>query len=419
MLLFACWLAACGSEDERAGAPDSGVAPEAGTDADAGDCVGSGVSKGPWTLAIEETAARIRWEACRTGVSSRLTLTPEAGGATTTLDAMVTETEVTGGFVPVLRPDFPADVPGTYWVHDARAGGLEPGTCYRYELAADPTASGRFCTARPDAEPFTFAAIGDTHPGFSDAAVLVMARVIDKGFDFSLHTGDIQYYSGALETWASWFLATKPWLRQGGFFPSIGNHEREEQNPSELEDFYLRLFGGAGFGGTDRYYRFRSGGVWFFALDTESEIGAGSTQAEWFATELASAAAQPGYRFGVVYFHKPFLTCGDTGQNDSARAHYQPLFEQHGVSLVLQGHMHGYERFEMNGVTYVTTAGGGGRMGNVDENVSRPECALRQAAGPWFHAMSFDVGPTTLRGSAIDENGQVLDGFEKPVPGGA
>jgi acid phosphatase type 7 len=421
-LLIACTLAACGSDGESGDRPDSSVIADAGVEAeagaDSGDCAGSGVSKGPWTLAIDEASARIRWEACRAGVSPKLTLTPELGGAPITLDAAVTETELTGGFVPVLNPNAPPDVPGTYWLHDAHAKGLAPGSCYRYELDAESTASGRFCTARTAGEPFTFAAIGDTHPGLSSDAVLTMARVVDKGFDFSLHTGDIQYYSGAFESWASWFGSMAPWLRQGGFFPSIGNHEQEDQNPSELEEFYLRLFGGAGFDGTDRYYRFQSGGVWFFALDTESDVGAGSAQADWFATQIAGAAAQPGYRFSVVYFHKPFLTCGDKSQDDAARGHYQPLFEQHGVALVLQGHMHGYERFELNGVTYVTTAGGGGLMGNVDENIARPECALRQASGPWIHAMWFEVGASTLRGSAVDKNGQLLDGFEKSAPSG-
>ena len=40
------------------------------------------------------------------------------------------------------------------------------------------------------------------------------------------------------------------------------------------------------------------------------------------------------------------------------------------VPLVLQAHMHGYERFEYNGITYVTTAGGGGNIVDVNQNVA-------------------------------------------------
>jgi hypothetical protein len=187
--LFAGALAACGDERESDNGSDSGAFADAGPDADAGsdaetdagECAGSGVSKGPWSLAIDETTAKIRWEACRAGVSPTLTLTPEAGGAPTTLDAVVMETVVTGSFVPILRPDAPADVPGTYWLHEAHAQGLAAGTCYRYELAADPMASGRLCTARAAGESFT-TAVSDTS-GFSADAVQVMDR--DQRASFS------------------------------------------------------------------------------------------------------------------------------------------------------------------------------------------------------------------------------------------
>ena len=68
---------------------------------------------------------------------------------------------------------------------------------------------------------------------------------------------------------------------QGAFMPSLGNHEYEGDG-AEFNDYYARLFGGAGFD-TDalEYYRFKSGGVYFFSLSTEADLEAGSPQAEW------------------------------------------------------------------------------------------------------------------------------------------
>lgn len=410
-VVLCCAAVACGSDEDAGGDPPG----DAGGGGD-GVCPSSGVSKGPWSLAVTGSSAVVRWEACQAGVSPKLSLTPEAGGSAVEVEASVTETEVTGSFEPILKPDAAPDVAGTYWVHEAALDGLTPATCYSYALAADASATGRLCTARASGDTFRFAAIGDTHPGFTDQAGRLMDQTIAEGFDFSVHAGDIQYYSGALESWTTWFQGMGPWLAQGAFYPSIGNHEFEDQNPTEYEDYFVRLFHGAGFDGTDRYYRFESGGVWFFALDTEGDVAAGSEQAQWFEAQLADAAAQPGYRFSVVFFHKPFVTCGDTSQNSGARAHYQPLFQQYDVLLVLQGHMHGYERFEIDGVTYITTAGGGGLMGDVSENDTRAECALREAAGPWYHAMLFEVGATTLSGRAIDADGQALDSFEHALP---
>ena len=52
----------------------------------------------------------------------------------------------------------------------------------------------------------------------------------------------------------------RPLLRQGAFMPSVGNHEYELDY--EFQDYYERLFGGAGFDSSAvEYYRFQSGDV--------------------------------------------------------------------------------------------------------------------------------------------------------------
>ena len=45
--------------------------------------------------------------------------------------------------------------------------------------------------------------------------------------------------------------------------------------------------------------------------------------------------------------------------------------------------MHGYERFEFGALTYLTAAGGGGLLGDPDENVARTYCDKRVASGRW------------------------------------
>jgi hypothetical protein len=203
-------------------------------------------------------------------------------------------------------------------------------------------------------------------------------------------------------------------LSQGALFPAIGNHENEK--PDEYLQYEQRFFGGAGFDGKKAYYRFSTGGVWFFSLDTEDAVEGGSEQATWLEAELADASKQPGYRFSVVFFHKPWVTCGDTGDAPSARAHFEPIFAQYQVALVIQAHMHGYERFDFGALTYVTAAGGGGAIGDPDANVARPYCDKRVAHGGFRHAVIFDVAPGKLTGNAIDDQGMVRDTFTINVP---
>ncbi len=417
-------LAACGSSSNDAPSGTggaAGAAGAAGAGGDAGTCSAGGVSKRPWVLHFDATSALLRWEACRDGTSGKVTVTPESGGDATSYDATATAFTIQSTYTAPLNPSAPPDAAGTYYMHEAKLDGLSAGTCYSYVLDADASMSGRFCTARPAGDPFTFMAIADTNPGLGDYMQKIGKNLESVDYDFTIHGGDIQYYASGLETWQSWFPAMAPLLAHGAFQPSVGNHESEQAD--EYQDYFTRFFGGAGFDGTDAYYRFESGGVWFFALDTEDALDPGSTQYGWFSAQLADAASQPGYRFSVVFFHRPFFTCGDTSDNQSAYGQYEPLFEQYHVPLVLQGHMHGYERFEIpmqsdptKTVTFMTVAGGGGAIGNVDENSTRAYCNKRVSSGGFRFATVFKVGATTLDEQTIDSDNKLRDSFSKAVP---
>jgi hypothetical protein len=78
--------------------------------------------------------------------------------------------------------------------------------------------------------------------------------------------------------------------------------------------------------------------------------------------------------------------------------------------------MHGYERFQIGDVTFVTSAGGGGALGDVDANITRPECAMRVASGKFFHAVVFDVATGMLTGTTIDDQAAVRDSFAIATP---
>ncbi len=373
----------------------------------------SGVSKGPWVLRVDGTSAVVRWEACRKGTTPGLSFTPEGGGDK--LEVMSTETPffVTATYSAALDPTAPLDQEGMFYMHDAVLTNLPAGTCHRYELAADPKAAGRFCTARPSGTPFRFLALADTNPGLNGITEKLLGQVVPQGFDFTVHAGDVQYYASGLETWASWFPRMEPLLAQGAFLPAVGNHELEK--PEELDEYYKRFFGAAGFEGTDEYFRFESGGIWFFSLDTELDLTLTSPQGVWLAKSLADVAAKPGFRTSIVYFHKPWITCGDKSEDTTARSQFEPIFDMYGVRFVIQAHMHGYERFDLNGRTYITTGGGGGTLDDINANIDRPTCAQRVVSGAFRHAVLFDVQDTALTGTVIDETGMTRDTFTIPL----
>lgn len=402
------------------GSGGTGTGGEAGSAGGGGaggadTCPAPHITKGPWALAVDATSAVVRWERCASDPAPLVEFTEEGGaGRTSTTMASETQVTLTETYTAPLNKDAPPDLAGTYFIEEAKLEGLTPGACYTFQLEADPERKGRVCAARAPGEALSFAAIGDTNPGLGHTKG-VLEHTLTRDFDFTIHGGDIQYYESGLETWAYWFPQMQPLLSRGAFFPAIGNHESEKNN--ELSDYALRFFGGAGFDGGQTYYRFENAGIHFFSLNTEEPIGQGSAEATWLESRLADAKATPGFRFSVVFFHRPLFTCGDSGDDAPAAAHLVPIFEANDVRLVLQAHMHGYERFEMeDGITYITAAGGGGLMGNVDENTTRPYCDKRVASGPYFHAVIFSVDAGSLSGEVVSEDGTVVDTFSKPIP---
>jgi hypothetical protein len=377
-------------------------------------CTTSGLSKGPWSLRVDGTSAVVRWEACRAGTKADVTYAPEAGGGEQTVTATEKAFVVNNTYTAALLPSAPPDLAGTWYMHEASITGLTPATCYAYHLAADAGAQGRFCTARAPGDPLRFWTIGDTNPGIGPYAAGVLAAILPLKPDFVLHGADLQYYDSGLETWASWFPVMEPMLAGGAFFPAVGNHEAEK--PDEQQQYDARFFGGAGFDGNDKWYRFQSAGVWFFSLDTEESLDPGSEQGGWLIAKLEDATKQPGFRFSVVLMHKPLVTCGDTGDNPDARAKLEPSFQKFKVPLVIQAHMHGYERFDFGSITYVTSAGGGGKIGDVDANTARSYCGQRVVSGPFRHGVVFDLSAGTLKGTAIDHEGKTVDAFTLTVP---
>lgn len=381
-----------------------------GEDLDATPCTAR-VSKGPWSLAPGERGATVRWESCVRDASS-LSYEREAGGPAEHARSTVTPTVVSFD----VETQRGTDRAGTYFMNEVRLDGLDPSTCYRYRVEGEP-ASGRLCTTRAPGEPLTFAAVGDTSPALGRTQALAAQLFARARPDFTLHAGDMQYYASGLESYAFWFPAMAPWLLGGPLLPARGNHEHEE--PHELEEYFRRFFHGAGGRGASALgdaWQLSTAGIAFFGLDTESDLGPGSPQAAWLVQELGRAAAAPGYRFAVLVMHRPFVTCGDSDDHEEARAGLASAFRRYRVALVLQGHQHGYERFEIDGTTYVTTGGGGAALQDNDANLDRPHCGARVAAGSFFEAELVRVSAGALEGVAIDEAGGEHDAFRKAVP---
>jgi hypothetical protein len=228
----------------------------------------------------------------------------------------------------------------------------------------------------------------------------------------------------------------EPLLRANAFLPCYGNHEEEIEH--EREDIYERLFATPGDEDDQTFwYHYETGGVHFLSLSSEHDLALGSPQNDWLEATLDRIEAEPGYRFSVLYLHRPFFSVADYGIRAEQRDTVEPIVRAHRVPLVLAGHMHGYERFTVPygtgadsfEVAYVTTGGGGFRItpDALNEYVDdHPEdAAYRVASHNQIQAMQFEItrapdGTDHIRGLCADDTGMERDAFEvtcTPIPG--
>jgi 3',5'-cyclic AMP phosphodiesterase CpdA len=148
----------------------------------------------------------------------------------------------------------------------------------------------------------------------------------------------------------------KPLLDAGvKFYASLGNHDAREQSRYKLFNMDGRT-----------YYTFKAPkeDVRFFALESDYPR---PEQIAWLQKELEGSDA----KWKIPYFHHPLYSSGERhGSDVTLRQTLEPLFIKYGVSVVLTGHDHFYERTKpQNGIVYFVVGSGGKlRSGNIDRN---------------------------------------------------
>ena len=122
---------------------------------------------------------------------------------------------------------------------------------------------------------------------------------------------------------------------------SIGNHEDSDT----LLNSYLNQFRLS-----KQYYSFDTNNVHVLIMSTEEEFEPNSDQYNFVVNDLRNAANNPDIKWIVVNMHNPFYSSpneckasGCEGDKDF-RESFHPLFDKYGVDLVLEGHVHNYQR---------------------------------------------------------------------------
>jgi hypothetical protein len=188
-------------------------------------------------------------------------------------------------------------------------------------------------------------------------------RVAEENPEVLLLTGDMPYEGASLADWQAFRDETVLWRKNQILqLPTIGNHEVRGGNEQGIANYLQNFPGIEG----HRYYSALMGSVEVLSLDMTSPSGGTTTQATWFAAQLDHLPKQVDFLF--ILYHTPWVVDEQsklfTNMPSKEALTLRHLLEihlhkMHAKVVVFNGHIHNYERFERNGVEYVTSGGGG------------------------------------------------------------
>ena len=354
---------------------------------------GKRLTREPYVMSTTTTSTVVAWGS--TDMRGEVVVTEPGGDVVATVAAAyVGDPEREARRTSRQKTD-PRNLPADdIYVVAAKVDGLEPTHLYCYQVMVDGVALTERApigtAAAPGLEePTRFVAVGDVGTG-GPAQDAIAKRMTEVPFDFMLLLGDIAYESGtAAQLQGKFFAMYKDILRYVPIFPSIGNHERRTREGGPyFEAFVLPE--------PERYYSFDWGDVHFVAIDTTQRD---ARQVRWLDEDLRRNK-QP---WVVVFGHHPMYTNSLRGPQMWIRQAFAKILTDRKVDLVLTGHEHQYERFEVGGVNYVVSGGGGARLTRFFGS----QRALKQATV--HHYLAFEVTKDKLVMKAIDINGKEIE----------
>jgi acid phosphatase len=86
------------------------------------------------------------------------------------------------------------------------------------------------------------------------------------------------------------------------------------------------------------------------------------------------------------------------------RQEWVPLFERHGIALVLSGHDHNYERLRRDGLTYVVSGGGSSVLYRMRDRLPESESFAART-----HFVLLDLHQDRIELQAVALGGELLD----------
>jgi acid phosphatase type 7 len=255
----------------------------------------------------------------------------------------------------------------------------------------------------------TFVVYGDTRFTRHADVVNALARraLVDKIARENpaaiLVGGDLVFEGGNPDDYETYRKETAEWSdHKIPVFPALGNHEFKgcsNDNNACLENWWkafsplpLRPY---------RWYSVTIGSTLLAViLDSDAALKPGSEQRVWFERQLSSA--DPRIKFILIVMHYPPvrdpLYPRMRDEQEVARYLSANAPSLHAQVVVVGSHVHNYERYERQGVTYLVSGGGGAKpvpATRLFGELSKLTTAVN------FHYLRFTLASERLTGTMV------------------
>lgn len=222
-----------------------------------------------------------------------------------------------------------------------------------------------------DIKSFQFVVYGDTQI-YDERHTFVVEKILENEElkpIFIIKPGDHTEEGTSENSWHNFLESTYPLSSQIPYYLVLGNHERNSL-------LYYRAFALPKGGGdySKRWYSFDYGNAHFIILDSNilESSSLYKKQMEWLENDLKDNQDK---KFTFVIFHHPFWTTATeygSMEENLPQGHFNtknwlPLFKKYNVDVVINGHIHAYERHFRDGIMFITTGGGGAKLNTSHE----------------------------------------------------
>ena len=277
-------------------------------------------------------------------------------------------------------------------------------------ITQPPVNNGTFTpsigTTPPSGSPFIVVASGDGADGGTFAAS-VASLSASLNPNLFLYLGDV-YEDGTISEFYNWYGlgGTNFNSLYSITNPTIGNHEYTGSQAPGYFDYWNNV---------PNYYSYSTGGWHFISLNSNASrfpVDKTSAQYAWLTQDLAANSGA----CTIVYYHHPLFNIGPEGPS-TAMSDIWALMAQYGVSIVLNGHDHDYQRWvpldaigqpNASGITeFIAGAGGHGTQTilNTDSRVAYSNDLSPQA----FGSLQLALNPSGASFKYVNSSGIILD----------